>query len=120
MALLIEKFGGKFPFWMAPQQIQILTINDACHPAAQKLKEKFNMAGLRADVDSRSETLKKKVRTAQLMKTPVILTIGEKEVENDTVSIRTLDGTVIHDVKSDDFINKCLELVRTRNLETKF
>ena len=120
MALLIEQYGGRFPFWLAPQQIQILTINDACHPAAEALKNKLVRAGLKADVDSRSETLKKKVRTAQLMQIPVILTIGEKEVENDTVSIRTLDGTVVQDVKVDDFINKCLVLDRTRDLETKF
>ena len=86
MALLIEQYGGKFPFWLAPDQIRILTINDSCHPAAEALKVKLSRVGLRADVDSRSETLKKKVRTAQMMKIPVILTIGESEVANDTVS----------------------------------
>ena len=120
MALLIEKFGGKFPFWLAPQQIQILTINDACHTAAEALKQRFNRAGLKADVDLRSETLKKKVRTAQLMKIPAIITIGEKEIDSDTVSIRTLDGTVVQDVKVDDFINQAVILDRTRALETKF
>ncbi len=120
MALLIEKFGGRFPFWLAPQQIQILTINDACHPAAEKLKQKLNRAGLKSDVDSRSETLKKKVRTAQLMQIPVILTIGAKEVEDDTVSIRTLDGTVVQDVKVEDFINKCLGFDRNRDLNISF
>ena len=102
------------------KQIQILTINDACHPSAEALRLKLTRAGLKANVDSRSETLKKKVRTAQLMRIPVILTIGEKEIENDTVSIRTLDGTVVHDVQVDDFINKCLELDRTRALITSF
>ncbi|QEN05192.1 threonine--tRNA ligase [Thiospirochaeta perfilievii] len=120
MALLIEQYGGRFPFWLAPEQIKILTINDACHPAAEALKVKLLRAGLKADVDSRSETLKKKVRTAQLMQIPVILTIGEKEIENDTVSIRTLDGNVVHDVKVDDFISRCLELDRLRSLETSF
>ncbi len=120
MALLIEEYGGRFPFWLAPEQIQILTINDVCHPAAEALRLKLTRAGLKANVDSRSETLKKKVRTAQLMRIPVILTIGEKEIENDTVSIRTLDGTVVHDVKVDEFINKCLELDRTRALITSF
>ena len=120
MALLIEQYGGRFPFWLAPQQIQILTINDACHPAAEALKVKLNRVGLKADVDSRSETLKKKVRTAQLMQIPVILTIGEKEVENETVSIRTLDGTVVQDVKVDDFIAKCMILDKSRSLEISF
>lgn len=120
MALLIEEYGGRFPFWLAPEQIQILTINDACHPAAEALKVRLTRVGLKVKVDSRSETLKKKVRTAQLMRIPVILTIGEKEIENDTVSIRILDGTVVHDVKVDDFINKCLELDRTRALITSF
>lgn len=120
MALLIEKFGGRFPFWLAPQQIQILTINDACHPAAEALKAKINRAGLRSDVDARSETLKKKVRTAQLMQIPVILTIGAKEVEDDTVSIRTLDGTVVQGVKVDDFINKCILINSNRDLDISF
>ncbi len=120
MALLIEQYGGKFPFWLAPDQIRILTINDSCHPAAEALKVKLSRVGLRADVDSRSETLKKKVRTAQMMKIPVILTIGESEVANDTVSVRTLDGTVVQDVKVDDFINKCLIFDRNRDLEISF
>ena len=120
MALLIEKFGGRFPFWMAPDQIKILTINDAVHPAAEALKLRLNRAGLRSDIDARSETLKKKVRTAQLMQIPVILTIGAQEVENDTVSIRTLDGTVVQDVKVDDFVSKCQGFNSNRDLEISF
>lgn len=120
MALLIEKFGGKFPFWLAPQQIQILTINDACHDAALKLKRKLMQHQLRADVDSRSETLKKKVRDAQIKKVPVILTIGEKEIENNTVSIRTLDGNVIHGIKESSFISQCVSINSNRDLKISF
>ena len=120
MALLIEKFGGKFPFWLAPQQIQILTINDACHEAALELKRKLMQYQLRADVDSRSETLKKKVRDSQIKKVPVILTIGEKEIETNTVSIRTLDGNVIHGIDESSFISQCVLINSSRDLNISF
>lgn len=120
MALLIEKTGGKFPFWMAPQQVQILTINDSCHEAAVKLKNLLIQNELRGDVDSRSETLKKKVRDAQVKKVPVIITIGEKEVEENTVSIRTLDGNVTHNVPVDAFIAQCKAFNTNRDLEISF
>ncbi len=97
-----------------------MTINDACHQTAVDLKKKLMQNRLRADVDSRSETLKKKVRDAQLKKIPVILTIGEKEMANDTVSIRTLDGTVVHDVAVDDFISQCRNFDSNRDLTISF
>ncbi len=120
MALLIEKFGGRFPFWLAPQQIEILTINDTCMPAAKELKQKLNSAGLRSHVCEKNDTLKKKVRNAQLMQTPVILTIGAKEVEEGTVSIRTLDGTVVQGIKADDFVAKCQSFNANKDLTISF
>ncbi|MCK5267632.1 MAG: threonine--tRNA ligase [Spirochaetes bacterium] len=120
MALLIEKFGGKFPFWLAPQQVQILTINDACNESAFNLKRKLIQKQLRGGVDSRSETLNKKVRDAQIKKIPVIITIGEKEIENDTVSIRTLDGAVLYGINVDDFIVQCKAMDSNRNLTVSF
>jgi threonyl-tRNA synthetase len=120
MALLIERFGGRFPFWLAPQQIEILTINDQCLPVALDLKARLKKVGLRCAVCEKNETLKKQIRNAQLMKIPVILTIGPKEIEEKTVSIRTLDGTVVHGVKESEFIEKCLAFNFNRDLKISF
>lgn len=120
IALLIEKFGGKFPFWLAPTQIIILTINDNCHSFAQDLQHKLNQKKLRSKIDSRSETLKKKVRDAQVKKIPVIITIGSKEVENNSVSIRTLDGTILNNISVSNFILQCLSFESNKSSNIVF
>ncbi len=120
MALLIEQYQGKFPFWLAPQQVEIVAINDSCLDHAYELKSKLNRVGLRSAVCEKNDTLKKKVRNAQMMKIPVIVTLGDKEIESGTVSIRTLDGTVVHGVSVDSFIEQSVVFEGNRDLEISF
>jgi len=114
LGILIEHFAGKLPLWMAPTQVVILPINDAITPYADDIKTTMEQKGLRVELDSRTESLKKKVRDAQINKIPLILTIGEKEKEASTLSIRTLDGNVKFGVTHEEFFSRVLSHIMER------
>ncbi|PIP38720.1 MAG: threonine--tRNA ligase, partial [Desulfobacterales bacterium CG23_combo_of_CG06-09_8_20_14_all_51_8] len=117
LGILVEHFAGKFPLWLAPVQVVILPINDELAPFADELHAVFEKAGLRSSVDARTESLKRKVREAQLSQIPLIITAGEKERENRSLSVRTLDGKVRFGVDIDAFIQSALENIAARKLE---
>ena len=117
--ILTEHFAGKFPLWMVPIQATILAINDELVPYANDVKIKLEKAGLRVEVDGRTESLNKKVRDAQLNKIPLILTIGNKEKESGNLSVRTLDGTVRFGVPHEEFLARVLSHIRERKLDLK-
>ncbi|HMB01945.1 MAG TPA: threonine--tRNA ligase, partial [Spirochaetota bacterium] len=120
LGVLIEHYAGKFPFWLAPEQIRILTISRTVNDYADSLYSAVLNKGLRPAKDFRSESLGKKVRDAQIAYIPVILTIGEKEAENNTVSLRTLDGKVLNGLSRESFLEQSTELDRARALQTVF
>jgi len=115
--ILTEHFAGKFPLWMAPTQAVILPINDDLIPVANELRVLFEQKGLRTELDDRTESLKKKIREAQLGRIPLILTIGEKEKESGNLSVRTLDGNVKYGITREDFFHRVLEHIRERKLD---
>jgi len=115
--ILTEHFAGKFPLWMAPVQAAILAINDDLVPYADEVKIKFENAGLRTEVDDRTESLNKKVRDAQLNKIPLILTIGNKEKQSGNLSVRTLDGKVRFGISHEEFLAGVLEHIKNRKLD---
>ncbi|WP_099205497.1 threonine--tRNA ligase [Scatolibacter rhodanostii] len=88
LALLIEKYAGAFPLWLAPIQVKVLPIADRHHDEARKLQDSLMMAGLRVEVDDRSEKIGYKIREAQLEKVPYMLVLGDKDIENGTISVR--------------------------------
>jgi len=116
LGILIEHFAGKFPLWLAPVQAIVLPINDELVPYAKDVSQVLANAGLRVEVDSRTESLNKKVREAQLQYVPLILTIGVKEKEAGTLSVRTLDGKVKYGVTHRDFLDTVLAHNRYREL----
>ncbi len=109
--ILVEHFAGKFPLWLAPVQAIILPINTELSTHARKVEEQLRIRGIRCEVDERNESLKKKIRDAQLDYVPLILTIGEKERENNTLSVRTLDGKVKMDLPFEEFCTKVLDSI---------
>ena len=117
LGILIEHFAGKFPLWMAPVQAVALPINDELIPYALEIKDIMDRAGLRTEVDSRTESLNKKIRAAQLANIPLILTIGAKEQASNTLSVRTLDGHVKMGVSQDEFIQAVSKHIQGRELE---
>jgi len=116
LGILIEHFAGKFPLWLAPVQAIVLPINDDLASYSREISDLLTKAGLRVEVDSRTESLNKKVREAQLQYVPLILTIGGKEKEAGTLSVRTLDGKVKYGVTHQRFLDTVLAHIRNREL----
>lgn len=88
MGLLIEQYAGAFPFWVAPVQAVLIPIADRHHAYAEEIKAKLSEAGLRAEVDARNEKMGKRIREAEVQKVPAMLVLGDRDVENRTVSLR--------------------------------
>jgi threonyl-tRNA synthetase len=116
LGILIEHFAGKFPLWLAPVQAIVLPINDDLASYSREISDLLTKAGLRVEIDSRTESLNKKVREAQLQYVPLILTIGGKEKEAGTLSVRTLDGKVKYGVTHQRFLDTVLAHIRNREL----
>ena len=104
--------------WMAPVQAVLLPINDDLTSYAHETKVKLTKAGLRVEVDERTESLKRKVRDAQLGKIPLILTVGEKEKASGHFSVRTLDGQVKFGITEEHFLGTVLNHIRDRKIDT--
>jgi len=88
IGFLLEHYAGKFPLWLAPLQVKILPISDKFNPFAENLKEQLLSAGIRCELDDRSEKIGKKIRDTELQKVPYMFVIGEKEVNENVVSVR--------------------------------
>ena len=106
MAFLIEETKGAFPFWLSPVQVKILPISDKQNGYGNKLKMKLEEKGIRVEIDSRNEKIGYKIREAQLEKIPYMLVVGDKEKENNTVSIRSREEGDIGQESIEDFIKK--------------
>jgi len=92
LALLIEKYAGAMPLWIAPTQARILTISDAHSDYAYKVRDELERKGFRVEVDDRSEKIGYKIREARLEKVPYMLVVGDKEVENGELAVKTRTG----------------------------
>jgi threonyl-tRNA synthetase len=88
LAYLIEEYAGALPTWMAPEQVRILTVTERADDYARQLKDTLFAQGFRVEVDDRNEKIGKKIREAQLGKVPYMLVVGDRDVENQTVSVR--------------------------------
>jgi threonyl-tRNA synthetase len=92
IGVLIEHFAGAFPLWLAPLQVVVLPIADRHAAYAAQVKAELVAAGLRAGLDDRQEKIGYKIREAQLQKVPYMLVVGDKEVAEGTVSVRSRQG----------------------------
>ncbi|MBU0464728.1 MAG: threonine--tRNA ligase [Proteobacteria bacterium] len=115
--ILVEHFAGRFPLWMAPVQAILLPINQDLAEYAEKIKAELDTHKIRCEVDKRSETLKKKIRDAQLAYVPLIITIGDKEKETRSLSVRTLDGKIRMGLSMDEFVTSVSHHVKERILD---
>ena len=105
LALLIEKYAGAFPLWLAPEQVRILPISDRFMDTAKAVRDRLFNEGIRVELDDRSEKIGYKIREAQLKKIPYMLVIGEKEEQSGTVSVRKRGEGDIGTVSVDDFLS---------------
>ncbi len=106
ISFLIEEKKGVFPVWLCPKQVKILPIADRHVEYANEVKDRLLVEGIRVDVDDRSEKIGYKIREAQLSKVPYMLIIGDKEVENKEVGIRSREDGDIGASKLEDFIER--------------
>ena len=117
IAILTEHFAGAFPMWLAPVQVKLLPIADRHLEYLEQVKEKLEAAGLRCEIDARSEKIGFKIRAAQLEKVPYMLIAGDKDVENGIVSVRARKAGDEGATTVDAFIAKALEEVKTKAYE---
>ncbi len=115
LAYLIERFAGALPLWLMPTQVRILPITDRAHDYAKQLEARLNSVGVRTESDLRSEKLGYKIREAQLQKIPYMLVIGDRDMENGTVSVRTRGGVDLGAMSPADFEAKCLKEIATKD-----
>ncbi|MBO4535440.1 MAG: threonine--tRNA ligase [Clostridia bacterium] len=92
LAYLIEKYAGALPTWMAPEQVRVLTITDRAAEYGQSIQKALDQAGFRATLDDSSNTLRYKIRSAQVEKIPFMIIVGDKDMEDNTVSVRHRSG----------------------------
>ena len=117
-AFLIEHHGGDFPLWFAPEQVSIIPISEKHNDYAKKVYDEFKSAKLRVSLDDRNKSMQSRIRDAEKMKLPYIVIIGDKEVETETISIRTRKTKDQGLMKIQEFIDTLKEEIRTKGHPT--
>ncbi len=106
IGVITEHFAGAFPLWLAPVQIRLLPIADRHIPYLEEVKKKLESHGFRCEIDTRSEKIGYKIREAQMQKTPYMLVVGDRDVENQTVAVRQYKGGDLGAMTLDAFLEK--------------
>jgi threonyl-tRNA synthetase len=115
MACLIEHYAGAFPVWLSPVQVVIIPIADRHIDYAYKLGSELKDARIRVHIDDRSERMNMKIRQAQMDKAPYMLIIGDKEMENASISVRLRDGQDLGQQKLSEFMSRVKALIESRD-----
>ena len=116
IGFLIEHFGGNFPLWLAPRQVTILPVSDKYNDYAYSVCNTLKTKGLRVDVDSRSEKIGSKIRDAEMQKVNIMVIVGEKEVEESTLTIRRRFIKQQQTVSIEDFSEEILDEINDRRV----
>lgn len=119
-AIIIEHFAGKFPLWLSPRQVRILTVADRHADYAEEVRRQIEDAGLLVEVDSSSESVGKKVRLAQMDQVNYILTLGDSECASRTINLRTRDNVVHGEIALNHFLPRIVEEAKSRSLTSAF
>ncbi len=117
IGVITEHFAGAIPLWLATVKVKILPVTDRAHDYAKALNTRLNDADIRAEVDLRSEKLGYKIREAQLQKIPYMLVVGDRDMENGTVSVRTRGGVDLGAMSLEDFLNKCEAQISAKSMD---
>lgn len=117
IALLIEKYAGAFPLWIAPTQVKVISLTDRNAASAKAISDKLYSYGIRTELDDRSETVGYKIRSAQLEKVPYMIVIGDKEAESGVISVRRRGEGVIGEMSLDDFIARLQKEIAEKRLD---
>ena len=120
IGILIEQFAGAFPLWLAPVQVKVIPVSERHLEYAGQIRDQLHAAGLRCEVDDRSEKMGYKIREAQMMKIPYMLVVGDKEIENGTVAVRSRAGGDLGVMEPAAFLDRAQEEIASRSLESVF
>jgi threonyl-tRNA synthetase len=104
IGILIEHYAGSLPTWLAPQQVMVISLTEKQADFAKKVAETLKIQGFRADADLRNETIGLKIREHTMQRIPYMLVIGARELENNTVAVRTRSGEDLGGMPLDAFI----------------
>ena len=116
VGLLIEHFEGKFPTWLAPEQVRVLPISEKFSEAAQALVSELAEAGVRVNVDDSGDKIGAKIRLARMDRVPYLVVIGAREVEENSVSVRHRDQGDLGSISTNDFVSRIKEDISNRTL----
>ena len=114
IGILIEHCAGKFPLWLAPVQVQLLTVTEKFAPYAQEVAAKLEEAGLRVEIDIRNEKIGYKLREARNERDSYICVIGERETEAGTLTVRSSKVGELGEMSVADFTAKLLEEIKSK------
>src|SRR5206468_2354441 len=117
IGFLLEHYAGNFPVWLAPEQVRVIPISDHHNEYATRLTSQMQDLGIRAEADLQSERMNAKIRQAQLMKVPYMLVVGDREMAEETVSLRKRDGTQQNALPAGEFMAMVQERIATRSSE---
>ncbi len=115
LGILIEHYAGKFPTWLSPVQVVLMTVTDRNERYAKEVFALMKQEGIRVELDDRSESISKKVRDNQVKRICYMITLGDKEQEHKTLAIRTRDGKVKFGVKVESFLEEITKEIRGRS-----
>ena len=116
IGVITEHFAGAFPTWLAPVQVKVLAMTDRTHDAAKQIADSLDKLGIRVETDLRNEKIGFKIREAQMQRIPYMLIIGDKEVENNVVAVRSRKGGDLGTMPLAAFEEKLMEEVKTRSI----
>ena len=108
IGILIEHYAGRFPVWLSPVQVKVLSVSEKSRDYANSVYARLRSAGIRVEIDNRDEKIGYKIREAQLEKVPYMLVIGEKETENGNIAVRSRDGGDLGSMDTEAFVAKVL------------
>jgi threonyl-tRNA synthetase len=117
--MLIEHYAGAFPVWLAPVQAKVLSISDKQFDYAKGVRDRLRAAGIRAELDPRSEKIGFKIREAAMEKVPYILVVGDKEIEQKTVAVRERGGKDLGAMPLDEFMNRVTDIIAGKSMTTE-
>jgi threonyl-tRNA synthetase len=114
--ILLEHFGGELPVWLAPLQVIVLPISDRHNEYAWSVRATLAAAGVRVELDDRTESVGRKIRDAEVRKAPFMLVVGDREQESGEVGVREHRAGDTGAVALDDFVRRISDLIATRSL----
>ncbi len=115
IGVITEHFSGAFPLWLNPVQVKVLPVTERAHDYAAKIAAQLDAAGIRVESDLRSEKLGYKIREAQMQKIPYMLVVGDRDMENGTVSVRTRQGEDLGAMSLNAFVAKCQSEIASKS-----